>query len=370
MFERIFNIINSGRIKTWYERYENHISSLALVFGFILDNLSLGRVDALADKLVLTIYLVLAGLCILLLTACEEGLIKESVPGRLHFWFMFAMQFALGGLFSAFVVFYTRSATFESSWPFLTLLFLYFLGNEIWKKYYSRLNVRLSVFFFALLSYATIVIPTIFNSIERWVFVVSTLIATIVYIVFVLIIRIVSEKRYELLKWRVRMSAIVVLGLLNLFYFLNIIPPLPLLLKDIGVYHDLKKKGDGGYFVEVEESSAWYDYFRSKKIFHRFAGEPIYVLTAVYSPVDLNTTVIHNWQKYNEETSSWIDQSNVVVPIKGGRQDGYRLYSLKQSAVPGLWRVNVVTEDNRLIGRIKFELVNVEEKAKTSPLIK
>ncbi|MGQ0696128.1 MAG: DUF2914 domain-containing protein, partial [Nitrospiraceae bacterium] len=50
-----------------------------------------------------------------------------------------------------------------------------------------------------------------------------------------------------------------------------------------------------------------------------------------------------------------------------GREGGYRAYSFKQWLNPGDWRVDVETEDGRLIGRVS---VRVEERSDPSPTLR
>ena len=45
----------------------------------------------------------------------------------------------------------------------------------------------------------------------------------------------------------------------------------------------------------------------------------------------------------------------------GGRDGGYRGYSVKRDPTAGHWRVNVVTEFGQVIGRVSFEVVVVQE---------
>ncbi len=369
VLNKIRSILNPPKIKNWYQKYENRISSLALVFGFVLDNLSLGRVDALADQLILSIYILISGFCIIMLSLYESDSIKEKIRGRMHFWMTLFMQFSLGALFSAFVVFYTRSSTLESSWPFLLLLVIYLLGNEFLKKHYEKFSFRVSVYFFALLSYLIITIPILLNSIDRWVFIVSSIVTIIIFILFLWFTEIVSKISLKSNKKVIAQNALVILVIVNIFYFLNLIPPLPLIQKDAGVYHNLKQTGDGGYLVD-EEIYNRFNNFLSGNVFHRYNFEPVYIMTAIYSPIDLNINITHNWQKFDNKSNKWITISNINVPIRGGRQDGYRLYSVKSNVAEGLWRVNVLTSDHRVIGRLKFDVKNVAEPFKVSRINK
>ncbi|MES2224257.1 MAG: DUF2914 domain-containing protein [Patescibacteria group bacterium] len=366
---KIKKLFNPKSVETWYEKYEGRISVVALILGFILDNIFLGRVDSLNDMLVITTYVAISGLCIVLIHINESK--KHNLyNARMHFWLAFCLQFCLGGIFSAYVVFYVRSATLESSWPFLVLLAAYFLGNEYFKKYYLSLSFSLGVYFFALLSYFILVVPTVLKSISSSVFVLSTVIAVFVFGFFVWIISLYKKEHIKINRNRRIAYYLTMLVLINAFYFLNVIPPLPLILKDVGVYHNLKRQTDGNYMMQSENSNSLFDFFNSKEVFHRMAGEPVYVFSSVYSPVDLNLNVIHNWQKYDSEKGEWVTESNVTVPIKGGRQGGYRLYSFKQYIEDGTWRVNILTEDKRLIGRTNFEVITGDTNTTTTTVLK
>jgi hypothetical protein len=49
--------------------------------------------------------------------------------------------------------------------------------------------------------------------------------------------------------------------------------------------------------------------------------------------------------------------SRVELPVRGGRGDGYRTYSVKTGIIPGAWRVNVETSSGALLGRLRFNVV-------------
>ena len=81
------------------------------------------------------------------------------------------------------------------------------------------------------------------------------------------------------------------------------------------------------------------------------------MIAAVYAPTALATTIIHDWQYFDPLTNSWQSTARIRVPIVGGREDGYRTYSMKQSVQPGKWRVDVKTSLGQIIGRVRFEVV-------------
>ena len=76
-----------------------------------------------------------------------------------------ATQFALGCLLSGFCVFYIRSASITSSWPFLLFMAAIFIGNEYLRRYHSRLVFSALLFFFSLYSYAILLVPVVIGRI-------------------------------------------------------------------------------------------------------------------------------------------------------------------------------------------------------------
>jgi hypothetical protein len=62
-----------------------------------------------------------------------------------------------------------------------------------------------------------------------------------------------------------------------------------------------------------------------------------------------------------------VRKARIAFEIHGGREGGYRGFSVKHAVTPGPWRVEVETDEGRIIGRIDF---NVEQGSKDrAPLI-
>ena len=137
----------------FFERHEGRISSFALIAGFIFDSFTLQRIDLLFENLVILSYLVISGGSIILLNYYEEYPPKKSFFVRMQNLLPLFIQFAFGGLFSAFFIFYTRSATFSSSWPFMLILLFLLIGNEFFRNYYQRLTFQGSIYFMAVFSF-------------------------------------------------------------------------------------------------------------------------------------------------------------------------------------------------------------------------
>ena len=103
-------------------RYERYVAPFTFVLGFAFDTLTLTRIDLWIDHLIIISYLVLTGTCIVLLTMYEAGRLRARATESFVIFLPVVMQFGFGGLFSAFMIFYTKSASFEKSWLFLVAL--------------------------------------------------------------------------------------------------------------------------------------------------------------------------------------------------------------------------------------------------------
>ena len=198
--------------------------------------------------------------------------------------------------------------------------------------------------------------PVALHEMNDKVFIYSGLASLVTWFLFMRLLDLVSFKKTNKSRMRIVIGVLSVYFLLNIFYFTNIIPPVPLVMKNGGVYHNFSVSG-GDYIVYGEPKSLW-GIFDESPDFHRVSNEPVYVVTSVYAPNLLNTDIIHDWQYYDQISKKWISASKITVPIVGGRNGGYRFYSEKQSLTPGEWRVDVETTRGQIVGRIKFEIVD------------
>jgi Protein of unknown function (DUF2914) len=74
--------------------------------------------------------------------------------------------------------------------------------------------------------------------------------------------------------------------------------------------------------------------------------------------VALETTVYHHWQYRlsNGRMKHYATSDRIPITISGGREAGYRGYTVKQRPFAGDWRVDVETGDGRVIGSVKFRV--------------
>jgi Protein of unknown function (DUF2914) len=329
------------------------------VLGVLYDTLTLTRIDRLQDNLILLFYLVALGFLVVLTgrhsTATVEPATLELYGSSISRflikakpYYPNAMQFLLGGLFSAYVVFYSRSATLTGTGVFLGLLVLLLMANEFLRD--RLVNVRLLVALFALASFSffTFFLPVMVGTIGAWVFLLGAALSVGVTLLVVQLIYRRNPDRSQKNVVSVGGPAIAVIGLLIGFYFFNWIPPVPLSMKFGGMYREVQKQDDR--FV-LSFDREWYQVWkRSQNPFP--ADEPVYCFTAVFAPVALNTTVYHHWYFRPNDRTPFTHADRIPIKIAGGREGGYRAYTFKQRLDPGDWRVDVETEDGQVVGQV------------------
>src|SRR5881396_726129 len=347
--------------------------------GVTFDSVTLTRIDRLRDNLIMLLYLSLLGGLIVLTTRADLGRATTDetvVPGNVKSFvnvksliaraqphYPHAIQFLLGGLFSAYTVFYSQSASLTTTAIFFALLIALLVGNEFLRDRLTSANVRLLVSLYALVvfSFFTFFLPVLIGAMNTVVFLIG---AGLSAAVTIKVVRLIYQQQPVPSRWEevwTSLPAIVLIVVLVGFYFLKWIPPVPLSLKFAGMYHKVAKVDDE--FQLEFEKAAWYQFWkRSDDPFH---GEgPSYCFTAVFAPVTLHTTIFHRWQYRAHPGLDFSTTDRIAIAIAGGRDKGYRGYTFKQRVTPGEWRVDVETAEGRVIGRVSFR---VEEPGGESP---
>jgi hypothetical protein len=374
-----------------YARLESPFSSISLLGGFAFDAVTLKRVDTFRENFWIVAHLAVVAVCILLINRKENLGRKENLrrtenvtltenlnrtenrdgdppdtsdQPQSHFWLINALQFAFGGLLSTFLVFYFRSGSLRASWPFFLILGAAFVANEKLKAHYARLAFQLSFFFLSLFCFMIYILPVLLHSIGRLIFLLSGALSLALVYLFLLLLQSVAGQDLATRSRTIRTCIAAIFITINVLYFLNLIPPIPLSLQDASVHHAIARNEQGNYAVQSEDPGVL-RFFRPVETFHATPDAAIYAYSAIFSPTSLNTKILHEWQFY-EPKHGWTTLSRVELPVRGGRGGGYRTYSVKTGIMQGAWRVNVETPSGALLGRLRF---NVALQASDPPLV-
>jgi hypothetical protein len=140
------------------------------------------------------------------------------------------------------------------------------------------------------------------------------------------------------------------------FYFLGLIPPVPLSVNQQGIYH-LIEKTDGKYRLSTEK--IWWKFWQSgDQDFLAEPGDKIYFYAEIFSPAHFSDKVYVHWSWLNSK-GDWQGSDRIPLNIVGGRKQGYRGYAVKSNYQPGSWRVQVKSENGQEISRLYFDVTPV-----------
>lgn len=356
-----------GKLKRYVEKYERRTSLFASVFGFLTDVFTLTRIDHLFTEILLFSYLAVASAGIFFVSLLDEKKLPESYA-RFRPVVVVLIQFAFGGLFGRYFLHYFGSASLFTSWPFILILAGLLIGNEFARKYYGRFVFNLSIFYLTVLFFLTFYIPVVLGQMGDTIFLVSGALSIGVILLY---LKVFFRYLPELINAHRGILITLIFGIYattNVLYFTRIIPPLPLGLHDVGVYYSVDRT-EKGYEVQsaLQSYNLLQKWLHLRTTMYITEGMPVYVYSAVFAPINFGTTVVHQWERYDTTENVWIPGGKISFPIIGGEDRGYRGYSFKNNVTPGLWRVNIETENGLVIGRTTFR---VEYTTKQPILIK
>ncbi len=339
-------------IKAFYQRYERVLIPGLLIAGVLADIVTFRRLQAHITFTILGVYAAIAGAAILyshLLAGKEHPFIR-----RLHTVAPFVIQFTFGALLSMSLLFYWFSGAFSVSWPILAAVALLMASNEVFRHVLFRPLVQISVYTFILFSYFSILFPFLFNSLLPQIFFLGGLASLLLTLFLIaILVRFAPTLRGERL--RLIACTLTVFSAMNGLYLLNVIPPIPLSLREAGIYRDVHQAGND--YVLTGEPQSFLGRLLPGETIHPKLTDRVYAFTAIYAPTDLNTVIYHRWEFYDSALHAWTTRDRLSYVISGGRDEGYRGYSFKTHLVSGQWRVTVETARGQVLGRIPFTVV-------------
>jgi hypothetical protein len=336
-------------IKKLFETYERLLMPATLLLGTAVDFVTFKTLNVETTFWILGIYYVIAAVCIFVLNTVRYE--------RLRMVAKFLIQFTFGALLSSSLVFYWFSGALSASWPIMILLALLMVSNEVFNQYYLKPLVQIGLYYFISFSLFALALPYAFNSLDPILFVAAGVFAFVpVWIISNVLAKYVQS--IQQIQRRILFVMATIFISMNALYVLNVIPPIPLSLREAGVYHKVERNGNR--YVALAEKESWLDQVIPGQVLHVPMTNRVYVFSAIFAPLKLKTTIVHRWQYFDPIQKKWIDKNRSSFTLSGGRDEGYRGYSLKSNLVPGKWRVRMETERGQVIGRIGFVIKVVE----------
>jgi len=353
-----------NRLSVLQDVYNRHERLLGLGFflaGILWDALTLASIDNPIDNVILISYL--AGLTAVIVL--DIRLRTDRLSWR---WktdpeviLRSAIQFLLGALFSAFVIFYARSITWSTHLAFWILLVVGAVVNEFLTRRLSSFPAQLAFLLFTTTTLCAYLFPVLSGEMSlamfRWALVAGLLVSGVVLALGL------KWGRVPRTSWRrlgiIESVVLLVLAVtLDAGYRYNWIPPVPLSVQHGGVYNSAERIDDTFQLEWSTRQRGWLspDYART---LYRNDGEPVYAFTSVFAPTRLEETLIHEWQR--EDSTGWTTTDRIGYRMNGGREDGYRGVTFKRNVSQGNWRVIIQTEGGKVLSRIPFRIESPPE---------
>lgn len=342
----------------FYKKYERWVPIIFFLLGFLFDVAMLRRIDEVKVIIQQAVYLIVASVLIGV-DLVEES--KEVLPprflGKIWKYREALLHFLLGTLLNSYAIFYFKSASAFTSFAFIAILVLLLTLNEFKRFGKSQTRVHVAFLGLCLVSYFVALAPILMGFIGTLPFLVAVSASLLVSYLYFNLMRMKLGGESQLLRTHVLYPFALIQGVFVILYFLHAIPPVPLSVKYMGIYHHVEKV-NGEYQLSYNRPSLKF-WQHGDQTFLARPGDVIYCYAQIFSPTRFEDRLQVRWL-YKEEKRGWVSADAIPLPVTGGREEGYRAVTKKENFQAGLWRIQIETMDNLEIGRINFEVVKDE----------
>ena len=346
------------QLKLYYEKNEHAFDIAAFIGGFLFDIAMIDRIDSWSTIGQQAAYLVLIGVILLQMFFAEgkTAPVLNGMPTLKRWYYEYRMalvHFLLGTLLNLYTLFFFKSSSLIVSFAFMVVLVLLLIANESKRVKGIGLSFKFALFSLCMLSFCAAIVPVFVRSMGLFVFMLSMLAGCVPLAVIYRRIRIHAPERTQQARQQILVPfGIVLIGFLSL-YLVRLIPPVPLSIPFIGVYHNVERSEDA--FRLSHERPYWKIWHHGDQDFAAQPGDKIYIFFRIFSPARFSDQVLMRWF-WKDNAGKWKLQDSIPIKIVGGREQGFRGYGMKSNYQPGDWKLQVETTDDREIGRVYFEV--------------
>ncbi len=355
-----------ARLRLYYDRNERKVALWSFVGGFLFDVITLDRIDSWITIGQQVAYLIIITAALLQMFFEEGGPERDlaALTGwkRAYYQYRTAIvHFFLGSLLSLYTLFFFKSSSLFVSFGFLVVLAVLLVINE--SERFKKLGLPFKFVLLSLcgLSFAAAVVPVFIGSIGPVVFLLSMVVGCIPMALLYRRILIHAPGRAVQARRQMILPFAAVLTVLLGLYLVRIVPPVPLSIPFIGVYHNVERQGDK--FTLSHERPFWRLWDNGDQQFLAQPGDRIFVFFRIFSPTRFSDQVLMRWY-WKDGTGTWRLQDSIPINITGGRARGFRGFGMKSNYQPGRWKLQVETTDEREIGRIYFDVTPAPSQAR------
>jgi len=336
-------------------KFADFLPAIFFFGGFVWDALTIGRYVTALDLAIFSAYLFAAAVILYLigrpiplevqpnkLIAAVTKLYSPRLP-------YFLLQFLFGSLFSALFILYFKSSSHWLAWFTSLVLAVLLVANEFLESEYKRFTLSWALFGLCAMLLFNFALPFLLGSIHALWFYSSTLLGA--YFAYWLYKK--TPNHLGSIK-----PVGLIAALLMLAYAADMIPPVPLVKRDITVGYEISKVGSD--YQLTQQASQWWVFWRKAgNDLEVTPGQRVTCFSSVFAPSGLKTKLYHRWEYYDKK-QGWQTQSRIGFDLSGGRYDGFRGYTYKQNLAEGDWRVSVETENEKTIAVHTFSVHYVQ----------
>lgn len=345
------------QVQHLWDRYQKYAPAAFFIGGFLFDVLTLGRIDHWLTIVQQGTFLFLCGLFLSLMLFHEYRPLQ--VPRWLNGLWNYRIEilhFLFGGLLSAFTLFYFKSSSIFASFIFMLILVALLLVNELPRFHNLGLGFKFALLSLCVISYFSYVVP-IGTGRVGFLPLLLTVLASGAVMAFITWLYAKKGLPVETLRRQVIRPSLLVMVVFLGLYWLRWIPPVPISVQYMGIYHSVGRDNEGRYTLS-HERPWWRFWHHGDQKFLAQPGDRIFAFARIFSPTSFNDQVQLHWLM-KDPRHGWQTMDKIQFPIRGGRDEGFRGYAYKSNYQVGSWRVQVETLDGHEIGRIYFTVETV-----------
>lgn len=348
-------------MRQWIEKNKPYFPAEFFIAGFVFDLVTLSRIDEDLQLVQQFIYLVVIGFLLIFEKSQKvEKWFSQGFLNKIWHYRHEGIHFLLGSLLSVYTIFYFKSASIWNSFIFIGSLSLLMVLNEFEKIKGLGGILRFGLFSLCSCSYFIYLVPIVWQHLGFFTFLFSLILSGIFYYCFFYLV-----SRYEHLTSKQLFIEVLCPGLavhtfFFVFYIFGLIPPIPLSIEKIGIYHQITKSKDE---YQLSYDRPWWRFWQNGA--QTFIAEPqdkIHCFVSIFAPRFFHEQVRMEW--WMKLAQGWQKTDSIPFQIAGGREKGFRGYTVKNHFDAGDWQVRVVTSDDRELGRI---YLTVTKEAVVSP---
>ena len=336
---------------TFSIKYPWALPAIFFILGFIFDLVTLGRIDDFWTITQQAVFLFI--LTLIIFYECVDQIKMFHLPRTLDVVWHYReeiIHFMFGGLLSAYTIFYFKSSSALSTIVFLGFMLGILIANELPLLRKLGLAIRFALLSLCWVSFWGYVVPILWKSVGILpllfsIFLTILIMGGLAYLLWK------KTENIKVIKRDVILPSASVLIIFLLLYILGLIPPVPISIQYIGVYHGVERV-DGKYLL-AHSRPWWKVWHNGDQHYYARKDDVIYLFARIFSPSQFEDKIIVHWFFYDPR-HGWETRDTIPFSVRGGRSEGFRGIAQKKHYSAGDWRVQVETSDGREIGRITF----------------